>query len=347
MHTAALQLRVLGAVAVFARGRLAPCFCFDSHRLCVCYSGNLELPRRWRAETLKILMKFASHLGAALGAGLLVLAGLPAPAAPSLPEDCKIGGIAIGCQAYSFNRFTLFEAIEKTEQAGGKTIELFPRQKLSKEEPAITFNHDAPDEVIQKVKDKLAKHKIRVVNYGVVGGKDEAEWRKIFQFAKKLDLYGITTEDVKNIDIIEKLVKEFDVHVGYHEHRRKDNDASYKLWDPNYIVELTKGRDSRIGACADTGHWATSGLQPLDCIKILKGRIVSLHLKERTEIGKQQPDTIYGQGVTNIKGILDELQAQGFKGHISIEYENNWDHSVPDIAQCIGYVRGYLDSKKK
>jgi sugar phosphate isomerase/epimerase len=79
----------------------------------------------------------------------------------------------------------------------------------------------------------------------------------------------------------------------------------------------------------------------VDCLRILKGRIVSLHLKERTEIGKHLPDTVYGNGVSDIPGILTELKAQGFDGNISIEYENNWDHSVPDVAQCIGFVRGW------
>jgi len=283
-------------------------------------------------------------VGLGIVAAIASLGVLNTLAAP-LPEEAKVNGFAIGCQAYSFNRFTLFEAIEKSEQTGGKTIEFYPRQKLSKEEPNVVFNHDASDETIQKVKDKLAKHKLIPVNYGVVAGKDEAEWRKIFEFAKKMNLYGITTEDTKHIDIIEKLVKEFDIRVGYHEHAKKENDPSYKVWDPNYILELTKGRDSRIGSCADTGHWATSGLKPLDCIKLLKGRIISLHLKERPEIGKHLPDTIYGTGVSEIGKILDELKAQGFSGHISIEYENNWDNSVPDIAQCIGFVRGYTAGK--
>ncbi len=33
---------------------------------------------------------------------------------PPIPDECKINGFAIGCQAYTFNRFTAFEAIEKT-----------------------------------------------------------------------------------------------------------------------------------------------------------------------------------------------------------------------------------------
>ena len=259
----------------------------------------------------------------------------------TIPDDCKIGGFAVGCQAYTFNRFTAFEAVEKTAQAGGKIIEFYPGQKLSLAQPDLKLHHDASAETIAAVKAHLIKNGVRAVNYGVVGGKDEAEWRQIFEFAKKMDLYAITTEDVAHIDIIEKLVKEFDIRVAYHEHARNPNKPEYKLWDPNYVLSLVKDRDSRIGACADTGHWATSGLKPLDCIKILKGRIISAHLKERTEIGRQMPDAIYGMGVSDIRAILNELKRQKFEGNISIEYEANWDNSVPDVAQCVGFIRGW------
>jgi sugar phosphate isomerase/epimerase len=64
-------------------------------------------------------------------------------------------------------------------------------------------------------------------------------------------------------------------------------------------------------------------------------------------IGSQKPDAIFGTGVSDIKGILDGLKWQGFRGNISIEYENNWDHSVPDVAQCVSFVRGYEASNKQ
>jgi sugar phosphate isomerase/epimerase len=267
-------------------------------------------------------------------------------AGQEIADTHKIAGFAVGCQAYTFNRFTVFEAIEKTEQAGGKVIEFYPGQPLSPDERAVRWSHTSPDDVVEKVKAKLAKHKILAVNYGVVAGKDEAEWRKIFEFAKKLNLYGITTEDIQDLDIIEKLVKEFDVKVGIHEHGKRANDPSYKLWDPNFVLSLVKDRDPRMGACADTGHWATSGLKPVDCIKILKGRVISAHLKDRAEIGKGLPDQVFGTGVSDIPGVLAELKAQGFNGNISIEYENNWDHSVPDVAQCIGFIRGWGAANK-
>ena len=57
----------------------------------------------------------------------------------------------------------------RREEAGGKVIEFYPGQKLSKEEPNVKWDHNASDEVIAKVQAKLAQHKIKAVNYGVVG----------------------------------------------------------------------------------------------------------------------------------------------------------------------------------
>jgi sugar phosphate isomerase/epimerase len=272
--------------------------------------------------------------------GGIALITTPLVAAP-IPDEAKIGGFAVGCQAWTFNRFSVFEAIEKTALTGSKVIEFFPTQKLSKEQPDVKFDHNASDEVIAAVQAQLAKFGVRAVNYGVVGASDEAIWRKIFVFAKKLGLYAVTTEDVNQLDVLEKLAKEFDIRVAIHNHPRQPGNENYKVWDPEYVLSMVKDRDPRIGACADPGHWATSGITPLDGIKTLKGRVVSVHMKDRTAIGKQTEDVPFGAGITNIKAILDELKKQGFTGNISIEYETNWDNSVPDVAQCIGFFRGY------
>jgi len=264
-----------------------------------------------------------------------------------IPEEYKVGGFFIGCQSYTFKNYTLFEAIEKTAQAGGKIIELSTVQKLSKEQPDITFDHNASAETLQKVKDKIAEHKLIAVNYGVVGiPKDEQQARKLFEFAKTMGLRAITTESVDSIDTIEKLVKEYDIMVGFHDHPKKPNDPSYRMWDPSYLLSVIKDRDTRIGSCADTGHWVRSNLKPVDCLRILKGRIISSHLKDLDRMGPGSHDKPFGTGVSDVPGILEELKSQGFTGNISIEYEYNWDSSVPEVAQCIGFVRGYGEAKK-
>lgn len=161
-----------------------------------------------------------------------------------------------------------------------------------------------------------------------------------------MGIRAITTESPEAIDLMEKLVKEYDVMLAFHDHPRNPNNPAYRMWDPNYILSLVKDRDPRIGACADTGHWVRSGLKPVECLRILKGRIISSHLKDLDKMGAGAHDVPFGTGVSDIAGILEELKAQGFQGNLSIEYEYNWDNSLPEVAQCVGFVRGYGAARK-
>jgi sugar phosphate isomerase/epimerase len=300
---------------------------------------------------------------------LALFAAATFASAGTFPDDLKVGGFAVGCQAYTFNRFTLFEAIEKTASTGAHVIEFFPGQRLSPAEPDITFSHEpgrakpgaqgkprpASDPlpeaeakaVWDKVKAKLKEHQITPVAYGVVGlSTDAAVTRKVFEFAKYFGIRVINTESAESLDTFEPLVKEFDIKVGFHDHPKKPEKPEYRMWDPNYIVELTKGRDPRIGSCADIGHWVRSGLKPIDCVKILKGRIVSSHMKDLHAPLPSGHDVIWGTGVSGVKEVFEEFKAQGFEGPISVEYEYNWDNNVEDAKQCIAWVRGTFGGAK-
>ncbi len=281
-----------------------------------------------------------SLLPAALAASFI--ASLGALATP-IPDSAKIGGVAIGCQSWSFKLYTVSEAIEKTAEAGGKIIELYPGQPFSKEDKT-KLGPDMTEAQVNALKAKLEKCGVRAVNFGVVHiPKDEAQARKIFDFAKKLDLYAITTEATGSIDTIEKLVKEYDIRVGFHNHAKRDK---YNLWNPAYIRDLVKDRDSRIGAAADIGHWATDRTDAVEGFKILEGRIVSIHAKDREVLGSHSTCKAFGAGVLNFPAIFDELKRQNFVGNVSIEFESNWDKSVPEIAQSVGFVRGYTAKAK-
>lgn len=279
-----------------------------------------------------------------LSLSLIALAAIStgAGAAEPIPADHQVNGFAIGCQAYTFNRFTVFEAIEKTAAAGGKVIEFYPGQRLSPAEPEVKWDHNASPETVAKVKAKLAEHGLIAVAYGVVGlSKDEAESRKVFEFAKTMGIRVINTESVDAIDTFEKLVKEYDIKVGFHDHPKREKDPNYRMWDPNYILDLVKDRDPRIGSCADTGHWMRSGLKPVECLRILKGRIMSSHLKDLNGFVHLAHDMPYGQGMSDVGAILAEFKAQGFNGPISIEYEYNWENSLPEVTQCVDFVKAW------
>src|SRR5215475_10459835 len=88
--------------------------------------------------------------------------------ATPIPDSCLTGGFAVGCQAWTFNHYSVMEAIDKTAAAGGKVIEFYPGQKLSPDKPDVKFDHNASDDVIAQVQARLKERGIRAVNYGVV-----------------------------------------------------------------------------------------------------------------------------------------------------------------------------------
>ncbi|HEY1083943.1 MAG TPA: sugar phosphate isomerase/epimerase family protein [Prosthecobacter sp.] len=269
--------------------------------------------------------------------------------AATIPETAKVGQFYAGCQAYSFRLFTVMDAIEKTAAAGGKTIEFYPGQKFSPEKPDVKWDQNATPEMIAAVKAKLAEKDITPVAFGVVRlGKDDAANRKVFEFCKTMNIGVVVSEpDVAALDQIEALVKEFDIKMAIHNHPKRPLDRAYLFWDPNYVLGLVKDRDPRMGACADVGHWVRSGLNPVDCIRILKGRIFDSHLKDLTAFGDPKAhDLPFGTGKSDIPAILAEYHAQGYPGPLHAEYEHNWENSLPEIKQSLEFIKNWKPAAK-
>ena len=90
-----------------------------------------------------------------------------------------------------------------------------------------------------------------------------------------------------------------------------------------------------------------SGINPLEALKKLEGRVVSLHFKDLNEASPDAHDVPWGTGKADVKALLTELKRQGFKGVFSIEYEHNWENSVPDIAQCVANFDALRDIRHR
>lgn len=264
------------------------------------------------------------------------LAGAAAQQIPpnSHPAADAYDGWRLGVQAWTFNRFTLYEAVDKTASLGLDWIEAYPGQPLSREKPTVNFDDNMSAEIRLQVKDKLNDAGVRLVSYGVVSlPNDEANCRRVFEFAKDMGIEILTAEPpAEALDLIETLCKEYNIKVAIHNHPKP---SAY--WNPDKILELCKDRSGLIGACADTGHWVRSGLEPVEALKKLDGRIISLHFKDISGTDKDKHDVIWGTGKAKVKEILAELHRQDFKGLFAIEYEYNWENSVPDIRRCVEY----------
>ena len=276
-----------------------------------------------------------------LFASLALVAG----AAEPLPESAKIGEFYAGCQAYTFRLFDVMTALDKIAAAGGKTVEFFPGQIIDKAaDPALKFDHNTTVEQRAAVKAKLKALGLTPAGYGVVRLKnDEADCRKIFEFARDMDIGVVVSEPAEDaFDVIEKIVKEFDIKMAIHNHPKKPLDRSYRYWDPEYVLSLVKDRDPRLGSCADVGHWVRSGVKPVDAIRILKGRIFDSHIKDLIAFGDPKAhDTIWGTGQSDIPGILRAYAEIGFPGPLHAEYEHNWENNLPEVKASLEFVKNF------
>jgi sugar phosphate isomerase/epimerase len=135
------------------------------------------------------------------------------------------------------------------------------------------------------------------------------------------------------MDVVEKLAKEYNIKVAIHNHPGPNN----FYWQPETVLAAVKGRSPLLGACADVGHWVRSGLDPVECLKKLEGRVITLHFKDLNEPGLKAHDVPWGTGISNAKGMLAELKRQNFQGAICVEYEYNWDNSAPEIAKSAAW----------
>lgn len=242
-------------------------------------------------------------------------------------------GWKLGCQAFTFREMSLFETIDTLKSLDIRYVELFPGQRLSRERP-IAVDQNMPSEAVDELARKLKAANVQAVAFGVVGGlgADEASARKLFEFAKKLGIETITAEPPEAaMPMLDKLCQEYKINIAIHNHPRPSH-----YWSPDVILQATQGCSKRIGSCADVGHWYRSELAPMECLRKLKGRVVSLHIKDLNEAKRDVP---VGDGVLGVKALLTELKNQGFKGVISIEYEvGSGAQLIADVARCAGFV---------
>jgi len=276
-------------------------------------------------------------------AGWVMSVGAEAPAAgageaaegPPVAEGLTAAerlGWHLAVQAYSFRKFTFFEAVDLTAALGVRSIEAYPGQAVSPEHREQKVGPGLSAELRQAVREKLEAAGVRLVNYGVVGlGADEAAGRQVFEFAREMGIETIVSEPpAEAMDVVEKLADEYGINVAIHNHPTPS-----RYWDPKRVLAACEGRSRRLGACADTGHWMRSEVQPVEGLKLLEGRIVSLHLKDLDRFGKGAHDVPWGEGQGDVGAMLVELKRQGFRGVISMEYESNPSDPAPDMAKCV------------
>jgi sugar phosphate isomerase/epimerase len=248
--------------------------------------------------------------------------------------------LKIGLASYSVRKLPLDKAIETCKAAGVKYINL-KDVHLSRKDPADAI--------------KATANKIRAAGLTIMGGgtinmpdKDqpitEDELRKNFEYAKAAGMpLMVVSPAIEALDIVEKLVKEYDIKIAIHNHGPEDK----KYPSPIDALNHIKKRDKRMGLCMDIGHTLRAGADPAKTAVQCGARLFDLHIKDLVRKPDAQPgdgkgwnQVEVGRGSIDIVGLFKTLQRMKFQGHVGLEYEINADNPVPGVLESLAYMRG-------
>ncbi len=273
----------------------------------------------------------------ALKAGLVGCAGIPFSAsvqadpraAPAGGQD-PYRGLKVGVASYSLRHFSFNDVLTMMPKLGVRYITLKDMHLPMDSTPAQR----------QEVRKKLEASGLVLMGGGVIYTKNDlAEIRQAFEYARDAGMPTIVASpDPDSLDILDKMVQEYNIRVAIHNHGPGDE----KYPSPLDVMKLVRNHDKRIGLCPDLGHTARLGQDPVKIIQQCSDRIYDMHLKDVTAASPNGENIELGKGVIDIVGVLRTLLKMGYPYHLALEYEINPEDPLPGMKECFGYVRGAL-----
>jgi sugar phosphate isomerase/epimerase len=238
----------------------------------------------------------------------------------------------LGLQTWTLRNLKFDQVVEFAKKHGIKNLQMIGNHMDPK----------APMEETKRKKAILDAAGLKIYTFGVAGTSlDKEDNRKLFEFAKLLDIKVIVVEpgDFKILDNLEELVKEYDIKIAIHNHGIRS-----LYGNPAVVRALLKHRDPRMGVCMDAGWITSTGMDPTRIFKEYEGRVFDLHLKdkrvEKTQGEDVAFDTHIGEGQGKLGNLLAELKKTGWSGVMSIETDSNEFAKNPDdfVAKAKAFV---------
>ncbi len=255
------------------------------------------------------------------GATQFVLGDLSAPTTPSqrlTPAVLRQEqlGWRLGITAYTFHKYTMLETIDKTAALGISYLGGLNFQMVSAEIPK-PFNCELTDDELQQIRTRLDSAGIRLVTcfYDRIPGDPEG-CRRVFEFARKMGIETLISEpDRAALDTIERFCDEYDVRLAIHNH---DRQASPDYWSPEAILQVCQDRSPRVGACPDLGYWLRSGIDPVQGIRLLGPRLITLQLHDLHALHADGHDVPWGTGVGEPSWFCEKSIVRAYNPRCSV-----------------------------
>jgi sugar phosphate isomerase/epimerase len=293
-----------------------------------------------------------------------------ATAAWAAKIDSKIHGVKIGVQSYSFRTMTMEEAIAAMTKIGIGEVELFashaerfagapqvppPPASASgeaKKGGGFRMPPGFRDEVrkwrlsvgmdkFKEVRQKFTDAGINLHAYNLSFRQDftDEEIDRGFEMAKALGVKVITASStVSMAKRVAPFATKHKITVSMHGHSNlKDPEEFAK--PESFAAAMATSK--YIGVNLDIGHFTAAGFDPIAYIKENHARITNLHLKDRKK--NDGPNTIWGEGETPIKEVLQLLKKEKYPIPADIEYEyRGASDPTTEVKKCFEYCRAAL-----
>ena len=266
--------------------------------------------------------------------------------------DSVFGGVTIGAITYSYRSLpgkNAEDTLGYLVQCGLSSCELMagPIEKSAgapdnrREIPAWRKTITSMDK-FKEIREMYnnAGVDIHIVKFGTIGtdrvSPEEHEY--MFNVAKIMGAKGITTElsetKAKNLGA---LADKHGIAIGFHNHTQLKpttySEGSYFSCGKNIMANL------------DIGHYAAgNGESALSLVNELgdQGRLISIHVKDRTFDGKTVP---FGEGDAQIAEILQLIQKKKWNVFCDIELEYRipeGSDAIKEVRKCVEYCKNAL-----
>jgi len=263
----------------------------------------------------------------------------------AVANEKPYGPFKMGLQSYSLRGYHLNgkpnveKALALTKELGLHYWEAYPAH----------LPESTSAEEIARLKQITKAQGVKTIGYGVVRfTKDHDKNRGVFEFAKAMGFDYLSADPAPDsFESLDKLVEEYGVGVGIHNHGPGHR---YALIDT--IAEAIKDHHPKIGCCIDTGHFLRSKEDPVRAAEVFGKRIHGVHLKdvkenpEAKDVKDRMHFTVLGKGDLRTAELLKVLHGLNYQECLALEYEENVMNPIEDIRNCLSAVREAVASLK-
>jgi type 1 glutamine amidotransferase len=227
----------------------------------------------------------------------------------------------------AFDGATVFDTLDRQRTRLAEYVEAASTQRVS---AAISRNFDQnlADELDGVIK-KLGGTRIAAYDAPLVG--NLAGVRKLFEFAcalKALVIVSALTPDA--LAALDTLSNEFGINVAI-ENRSRAETREYA--GPKRVLAALNGLGKRSGACVNTGDWMEEGVDPLEGVRVLKNRLMTIYLADRCGMSRRAHAVPLGHRALGVERLPESVYRPGLQpAFLKVESSGSGD-ALSDLTK--------------